>query len=90
MCIVCVQLLYSYSYVLNCVTLNPCMVRGLVGDGVDDLVDFGVDIWLLEIPLTVWTQTQGGDLQSRSDCDTVVITRYSFNIKFNDRNCFVG
>ncbi|TNN89559.1 hypothetical protein EYF80_000162 [Liparis tanakae] len=28
------------------------MVPGLVGDGVEDLVDLGVEIWLLETPFT--------------------------------------
>lgn len=28
------------------------MFLGLVGDGVEDLVDFEAEIWLLEIPFT--------------------------------------
>ena len=38
-------------------TLKQGMGRGLVGDGVEDLVDFGVEIWLLETPFTVWRKT---------------------------------
>lgn len=38
-------------------TLKLGMVRGLVGDGVEDLVDFGVEIWLLETPFTIWRKT---------------------------------
>lgn len=33
------------------------MLLGLVGDGVNDLVDLGVEIWLLETPFTVERKT---------------------------------
>ncbi len=39
-------------------TLKLGMVRGLVGDGVEDLVDLGVEIWLLETPFTIWRKTE--------------------------------
>lgn len=35
-------------------TLKVGRGRGLVGDGVEDLVDLGVEIWLFETPLTTW------------------------------------
>lgn len=35
-------------------TLKEGRGRGLVGDGVEDLVDLGVEIWLFETPLTTW------------------------------------
>lgn len=44
---------------IHCLTLKLGIVRGLVGDGVEDLVDFGVEIWLLEAPFTVWRKTEG-------------------------------
>lgn len=43
--------------VIHHLTLKVAMVRGLVGDGVEDLVDFGVEIWLLETPFTMWRKT---------------------------------
>lgn len=36
----------------ECFTLKPGMGLGLVGDGVEDLVDLEAEIWLLEIPFT--------------------------------------
>lgn len=33
------------------------MGLGLVGDGVEDLVDRGAEIWPLEIPFTEWRKT---------------------------------
>lgn len=38
-------------------TLKLGMGLGLVGDGVEDLVDRGAEIWPLEIPFTVWRKT---------------------------------
>lgn len=33
-------------------TLSPRKLPGLVGEELEDLVDFGVDNWLLGVPLT--------------------------------------
>lgn len=33
-------------------TLSPRKLPGLVGEELDDFVDFGVDNWLLGVPLT--------------------------------------
>lgn len=39
------------------------MGLGLVGDGVEGLVDLGVEIWLLETPFTIQRKTGGtGDI----------------------------
>lgn len=39
-------------------TLKLVMGRGLVGDGVEDLVDFGVEIWLPDTPFTRGEKTK--------------------------------
>lgn len=39
-------------------TLKPAMGLGLVGDGVDDLVDLCAELWLLEKPLTAKTEEE--------------------------------
>lgn len=43
------------------------MGLGLVGDGVEDLVDRGAEIWPLEIPFTEWRKTgRTGDMDPPS------------------------
>lgn len=52
-------------------TLKLGMGRGLVGDGVEDLMDFGVEIWLLETPFTEWGKNRQGMCESRIKSLTV-------------------
>lgn len=53
----CAHILYVTHRHTHIYRLTLKLVRGLVGDGVEDLVDFGVEIWLLEIPFTRWRKT---------------------------------
>lgn len=38
-------------------TLSPRKLPGLVGEELEDFVDFGVDNWLLGVPLTARSNT---------------------------------
>lgn len=49
---VLMHLLGPHSNVVRRFTLKPEAGLGLVGDGVEDLVDLGAEPWLLENPLT--------------------------------------
>lgn len=55
-------------------TLKVGVVRGLVGDGVEDLVDFGVEIWLMEIPFTMWRKNRKEKYKSRERVNMNVST----------------
>lgn len=50
---------FDMHVMMRSLTVKLGVVRGLVGDGVEDLVDLGVEIWLLETPFAVWTENKG-------------------------------